>query len=49
VEKAKGILMKKNDMNEDDAYNALRKMAMDKNIKIAAVAKSVVEVADLLG
>ncbi len=49
VEKAKGILMHKNKMSEDEAYNALRKMAMDKNIKIAAVAKSVVEVADLLG
>ncbi len=48
VEKAKGILMQKSDMSEEDAYNALRKMAMDKNIKIAAVAKSVVEVADLL-
>ncbi len=49
VEKAKGLLMQKNKMSEDDAYNALRKMAMDKNIKIGDAAKNVIEVVNLLG
>jgi len=48
VEKAKGILMQKNSMSEDEAYNALRKMAMDKNTKIFEIAKNVIEVVDLL-
>lgn len=49
VEKAKGLLMRKNSMSEEDAYNALRKMAMDKNVKIADAAKNVIEVISLLG
>lgn len=47
VDKAKGILMRRG-MNEDDAYKALRKMAMDRNIRIGEAARSVLAVAELL-
>ncbi|HET8731719.1 MAG TPA: ANTAR domain-containing protein, partial [Moraxellaceae bacterium] len=37
VERAKGMLMQLRDMTEADAYNAMRKMAMDRNIRIVDV------------
>ena len=49
IDKAKGIIMKQRHCSEDDAYKALRKLAMDKNEKIINVARSVIEVSDLLG
>lgn len=48
IDKAKGIIMKQRHCSEDDAYKALRKLAMDRNEKIVTVAKSVIEVAELL-
>jgi len=49
VDRAKGILMKTRGLNEEDAYRALRRMAMDKNRRIGEVARNVIEMADLLG
>ena len=49
VEKAKGLLMKSRGLDEDAAYSALRKMAMDRKLKLAEVAQRVVDAADLLG
>jgi two-component system, response regulator / RNA-binding antiterminator len=49
VEKAKGLLMKRRGIDEDAAYAALRKMAMDRSLKLAEVARSVIEAADILG
>ena len=49
VEKAKGLLMKSRGLDEDAAYAALRKMAMDRKLKLAEVAQRVVDAADLLG
>jgi response regulator NasT len=48
VERAKGILMKQRGFDEPQAYNALRKMAMDKNLRIGQVAENVIAVAELL-
>jgi response regulator NasT len=48
VAKAKGILMKHKGLSEDQAYVALRKMAMDRNQRLGEVAQSVITVADLL-
>ncbi len=42
VERAKGILMRRRQLAEDEAYTALRKMAMDKNKRLAEVAESIV-------
>jgi response regulator NasT len=49
VEKAKGLLMKSRGLDEDAAYAALRKMAMDRKLKLVEVAQKVIEAADLLG
>lgn len=48
IDRAKGILMQRRGMDEDDAYRALRKMAMDRNIRLAEAAQSVISVAELL-
>jgi response regulator NasT len=49
VEKAKGLLMRSRGLDEDAAYAALRKMAMDRKLKLVEVAQKVIEAADLLG
>jgi len=49
VERAKGILMKEKGLSEDAAYRMLRKLAMDKNLSLGALAEQVVTVAKLLG
>ena len=48
IDKAKGIIMKQKKMSEDDAYNSLRKLAMDRNQKMRDVARNVIEVSELL-
>lgn len=49
IDKAKGLLMKQRDFSEDEAYHALRKMAMERNRKIVEVARNVVDVFEVLG
>ena len=49
VERAKGILMKEKGLSEDAAYRMLRKLAMDKNLSLGALAEQVLTVAKLLG
>jgi response regulator NasT len=49
VDKAKGILMQRKGIGEDEAYAALRKMAMDRNIKIGEAARTLIAAAELLG
>lgn len=48
VDRAKGILMKQRGWSEDEAYQALRKTAMDKGLRLSEVAANVISVADLL-
>jgi response regulator NasT len=48
IEKAKGILMKTRQLDEDAAYAALRKLAMEKAQPIAQVAANLVDMAELL-
>lgn len=48
VDRAKGLLMKSRDMNEEEAYHALRKLAMEKGRKIGEVAEQIIAAADLL-
>lgn len=48
VEKAKGLLVAHKKISEDEAYKMLRKMAMDKNKRIADVAENVISVFELL-
>ena len=49
VERAKGILMAQRGIGEDEAYRALRKLAMDKGKRLAEIAEQVISVSDLLG
>ncbi|HMN46735.1 MAG TPA: ANTAR domain-containing protein [Povalibacter sp.] len=48
VERAKGLLMKARGLSEDEAYHTLRRMAMERNRRMGEVAKSVLEMAELL-
>ena len=48
IEKAKGILMKRRAIDESAAFGLIRKMAMDRNQNLAQVAKSIIDVDDLL-
>lgn len=49
IDRAKGLLMKQRGWNEEEAYQALRKMAMDKGARLGDVARQVVSVMELLG
>lgn len=49
VEKAKGILMKSRECGEEEAYQAMRKMAMDRKLRLIDVANKIIAAADLLG
>jgi len=49
VERAKGVLMARHKMSEDEAYQKLRSMAMNKNLKLSEIAQRLLDVEDLLG
>jgi len=49
IERAKGILMQARGLTEDQAYQALRKQAMDRNKRLIDVAESVIAASELLG
>ncbi|MDB5860137.1 MAG: hypothetical protein JWQ76_3826 [Ramlibacter sp.] len=48
VERAKGLLMAHRNMSEDEAYKALRQMAMNQNRRLVDVANAVLSLADVL-
>jgi two-component system, response regulator / RNA-binding antiterminator len=48
IDKAKGVLMKQRGLDEEQAYELLRKAAMDGNLRMAQVAQSVITAAGLL-
>ena len=49
VERAKGLLMQSRHVTEDEAYHALRKLAMAKKQRLADVAQQLIDSAELLG
>ncbi|WP_294764826.1 ANTAR domain-containing protein [uncultured Rhodoferax sp.] len=49
IDRAKALLMQRQQLSEEAAYAKLRKTAMDKNLKIVEVAQRMLDVADLLG
>ena len=49
IDRAKGLLMQRQGPSEQEAYDRLRKAAMDKSLKLVDVAQRVLDVADLLG
>ncbi len=48
IDRAKGILMRTRAMGEDEAYHALRKLAMERGITVADVSRNVIDMAQLL-
>ena len=48
VERAKSLLIRIRDMTEEEAYNHLRKQAMERRVAIGVVAKAVVDSFELL-
>ena len=48
IDRAKGMLMARQNLTEKVAYERLRKAAMDKGLRIGEVAQRMLDVADLL-
>jgi response regulator NasT len=48
IERAKGILMEQRRISEDEAYRALRRLAMEQNQRLADVARNLINIAQLL-
>lgn len=49
IDRAKGLLMQRQGLSEQLAYEKLRKAAMDKGLRLGDVAQRMLDVADLLG
>jgi len=49
IDRAKGLLMARQGLTEPQAYDKLRRTAMDKGLKVVEVAQRILDVADLLG
>jgi response regulator NasT len=49
IERAKGLLMERHKISEDEAYQKLRRLAMDRNLKLSELAQRILDIADLLG
>lgn len=48
VERAKGLIMKQRKLDEEQAYQLLRSMAMQKHVRIGALSQQIVDAATLL-
>ena len=48
IEKAKGIIMKTKKMSEDQAYSAMRKLAMNHNKRIGEIAEQIISASEVL-
>ncbi len=48
IDRAKGIIMRQRGLSEEQAYQAIRKLAMDTNRKVADVAQNIIEAATIL-
>jgi len=49
VERAKGLLMDRVGLSEDDAFRRIQRLARDRNQRLAEIARTVIDNADLLG
>lgn len=49
IDRAKGLLMQRQGLTEPQAYEKLRKSAMDRGLKLGEVAQRLLDAADLLG
>lgn len=49
IERAKGLLMRQHGLNEQDAYRALQSAAMERNQRLAEVARTVLNYSEMIG
>lgn len=49
IDRAKGLLMERGGLSEQQAYDKLRKAAMDRGLKLVQVAQRIIDAAELLG
>jgi response regulator NasT len=49
IDRAKGLLMQRQGLTEQDAYTRLRKTAMDKNLRLVDLAQHMLDAVELLG
>jgi response regulator NasT len=49
IDRAKGLLMERQGLSEQQAYDKLRKAAMDRGLKLVQVAQRIIDAAELLG
>ena len=49
IDRAKGILMKARRVDEDEAYTHMRKLAMDKSVRLADIAGQIIQASELIG
>ena len=49
IDRAKGLLMQRQGLSEQQAFDKLRKAAMDRGLKLGEVAQRILDAADLLG
>ena len=49
IDRAKGLLMQRQNLGEQAAYEKLRKAAMDRGLRLGEVAQRILDAADLLG
>jgi response regulator NasT len=47
IDRAKGILMRRKNLSEEDAYALMRRTAMNENKKIAEIAQSVITASEM--
>ena len=48
IERAKGIVMKQSNQDEETAYKSMQKIAMSRNVKLVDLARSIIAAAELL-
>lgn len=48
VEKAKGLIMQRKRISEDQAYRAMRKLAMDRNKRLGEIAEQIIAASEVL-
>ena len=47
IERAKGLLMEQKRVSESDAFQMMRKLAMDRNRRLAEIAQQIIDIAEL--
>ena len=47
IERAKGLLMEQKGVSESDAFQMMRKLAMDRNRRLAEIAQQIIDIAEL--